>query len=643
MAKLPKAPKPTKPKKIKKRQRLRDAAREHLAKSLEDQLESSFGNLGKFVSKRITKVIAPKKPEAKDIRSKKKIEPKQVKKDQPILDSAKQVHDSVDVVIDTTNHSFVSLSKQVDVMGDAISSTIDNINKNLNRNLFSPGKQIGASGISPAGKSQINAARVHDDPIEKLIEKIKSAGKYLPMLGLLTRIGAVGITSYFLYNILEDAKSGKNSAEKDYGLSAATGAATGAALGSIVPLLGTGIGALAGGAAGLITAFINRNFFGEKSEENKPTEFKKIIFDANKIKFDISNELEFKQRIIDSPQKPPNAGFFNGIIDKMRGGAGGVGTINSGADAIRGGPGGVGSANQILGAGNGSQKKDGSSTNKTPVTNGPIKSNVPLQVQLNRPSRISGSVELEGKQYVFGSGGTGYGSIPYGSYPIGKFDTGAERASMGRSYRKDAFNLPMAIPDPKMGNIQGGNRLGILIHGSSGNDLDNIYTAGCLGISRDEWPKFKEHLLEYQKKHGPVVLDIGPNGARIRPANQVPKNQITSDPQEFIDKEGGKQAKITPATENKVIPPDERKPIHENNFIEPPKENSRQNLEPPPTPKKQETAPQVKNEQPQNDTKTKQSDYQDSRNDLDHRSERKVKMSDTFSQYFSVANNTEDA
>ena len=178
------------------------------------------------------------------------------------------------------------------------------------------------------------------------------------------------------------------------------------------------------------------------------------------------------------------------------------------------------------------------------VQNNPIATKVSPEVQNSRPSRFGGQVDLEGAKYTFGTGGTGLGSIPYGSHPIGKFDTGQERAAMGRSYTKDAFNLPMAIKDSKIGSTQGGNRLGILIHGSSGKTLDDIYTAGCLGISREQWPEFKKKLQEYQKKNGNIVLDVGPNGARIRPASDVPASQTTRDPQQFIQNEGGKQAPI---------------------------------------------------------------------------------------------------
>lgn len=161
--------------------------------------------------------------------------------------------------------------------------------------------------------------------------------------------------------------------------------------------------------------------------------------------------------------------------------------------------------------------------------------------QMKRGYHTGGKLTLGDREYTFGSGGAGLGSIPYGSHKIGKFDTGAERAAMGRSFRRDAFNLPMAINDPKIGATQGGKRLGILIHGSSGSTVDQILTHGCLGISKKDWPEFKKNLIDYQKKYGNLVLDIGPSGARIRSAKDVPQNQVTRDPSQFVAQEKGKE------------------------------------------------------------------------------------------------------
>jgi hypothetical protein len=42
----------------------------------------------------------------------------------------------------------------------------------------------------------------------------------------------------------------------------------------------------------------------------------------------------------------------------------------------------------------------------------------------------------------------------------------------------------------------------MVLHGTSSDDLDRMYTLGCFGIRHSEWPKFKQDLAAYKAAHG---------------------------------------------------------------------------------------------------------------------------------------------
>lgn len=139
-------------------------------------------------------------------------------------------------------------------------------------------------------------------------------------------------------------------------------------------------------------------------------------------------------------------------------------------------------------------------------------------------TRISGPMKVGDKIFEFASGGRNRGAVPFGTFPINGFTSGSQRAAAGNSYRKDAFPLPMAIPDKRVGD----NRMGILIHGSSSADIDQVLSSGCLAIPRDQWPIFKQELQALQQKEGPLAITISPEGAFIHKAGEVPARQIVS-------------------------------------------------------------------------------------------------------------------
>jgi hypothetical protein len=133
-------------------------------------------------------------------------------------------------------------------------------------------------------------------------------------------------------------------------------------------------------------------------------------------------------------------------------------------------------------------------------------------------NHIGGTINVEGEQYRFGSGGAHGGTsapIPYGDYPITPNTIGAWGAAHG------ALGINNnAINDPNIGRV----RRGIELHAGSS---DSLITEGCIAIAGARWPEFKAHVLAMIRKHGRVYLHVGPNGASITPSqrdNAVHKN-----------------------------------------------------------------------------------------------------------------------
>lgn len=155
-----------------------------------------------------------------------------------------------------------------------------------------------------------------------------------------------------------------------------------------------------------------------------------------------------------------------------------------------------------------------------------------------RKDYYGGTLRLEGQEYRFGTGGRKAGSVPFGPHDI----TGLRSWSNYPQFVNNSFEVKNMF-DPKLGRM----REGILIH--SQTELDKLYSAGCIAISREQWPKFKEHLLDYMKRtKGPITMTINPDGnAYIGPkgseptasvaevTNDLPKMPRNVDPKEAME------------------------------------------------------------------------------------------------------------
>lgn len=140
--------------------------------------------------------------------------------------------------------------------------------------------------------------------------------------------------------------------------------------------------------------------------------------------------------------------------------------------------------------------------------------------QADRPYRYQGQVTVGGETFGYATGGAGRGSMPYGDYPvnIGKGDIGGIGQRIGSVATVGGSSG--TIQDPK---FPGAPRVGIQIHPGSGRTLDQLYTQGCFGVPRAEWPRFKAALLREASSHPEGLnLSIGRDGiAQIHPRGQT--------------------------------------------------------------------------------------------------------------------------
>ena len=146
------------------------------------------------------------------------------------------------------------------------------------------------------------------------------------------------------------------------------------------------------------------------------------------------------------------------------------------------------------------------------------------RVAFTSPNRLQGTLQIGGLLFDFASGGAHRGNVPFGTYSIGEFTTGDQRRRTGHSYTRDAFPVGGQIPDKR---YPGAPRAGILIHEGSSGTINKVITSGCLGIPRTEWGAARDALIAMQKAKGPLVIDVTPNGAVVRPAKGYPKRQLT--------------------------------------------------------------------------------------------------------------------
>lgn len=132
--------------------------------------------------------------------------------------------------------------------------------------------------------------------------------------------------------------------------------------------------------------------------------------------------------------------------------------------------------------------------------------------------RTSGTITVNGRTYEFINGGSRRGSIPNGEYQIGRFTPGQQRAALGRSFTRDAFELSDVQDDSPRASKED-KRRGLLIHDARGG-----VTAGCIGIKGD-FEQFKRDLqVEMGRNGGKMTMSLGlPGGGGQAGGGITPK------------------------------------------------------------------------------------------------------------------------
>ena len=146
------------------------------------------------------------------------------------------------------------------------------------------------------------------------------------------------------------------------------------------------------------------------------------------------------------------------------------------------------------------------------------------------PYREQGTLTMEGKTYHYASGGAGRGATPPGSYPVNvatEYGGKGQLGDIGRRIGSVATvgGLGGTYKDPRYAEERGG----IQIHrGNATSDhLDRLQTEGCFGIAADEWPAYKAHLIDLNRRTpGGLRIDVDSKGR----AQIVPRSQKISMP-----------------------------------------------------------------------------------------------------------------
>jgi hypothetical protein len=130
------------------------------------------------------------------------------------------------------------------------------------------------------------------------------------------------------------------------------------------------------------------------------------------------------------------------------------------------------------------------------------------KTQVERKAVVQGSLSFEGGgTYHFGSGrpdDPDHPSTPLGSSEVGGLNP--HHVPGGVGYEMPALNNRL---DPKVGR----SRNGMVIHSSGHDDLERLYSHGCISIPKSEFPAFQQEMDNFKKSHGgKAYINIMPDG-----------------------------------------------------------------------------------------------------------------------------------
>lgn len=351
MAKQPRTPKPKLPKpKQPLGQRIRNEARSSIAKGL----TKNFGVLGTAIAKRYVVAAKPPRRRVPDPgkANQKAIPKKGIKKDAPIVDSvlesAKQVASTIDIVALNAGRSFAVATRQAQIMGDEVTAGLRDVNNMLNRMLYKPPQPpplppeaLGTPTSTSSQSVQADASGGGSTPFPIPVPSLKTMGILsiipgLKMLGLMSGQGGMSASREEMKKEIEKNNQRPEAVEAQKRADAMRG------------WLGKWFG---------WTGLFKDAPMPDKAEIGKDNVMFKMTYKAEKISFKSENAIKFKTR---SPVgagfiRPQSGGFFNKLADKMTGGPGGAGFFNNLADRMFGTgsqmPGGVNSGGATGSAG----------------------------------------------------------------------------------------------------------------------------------------------------------------------------------------------------------------------------------------------------------------------------------------------------
>ena len=132
----------------------------------------------------------------------------------------------------------------------------------------------------------------------------------------------------------------------------------------------------------------------------------------------------------------------------------------------------------------------------------------------------TGIIQIGDEQFEFGSGDRRgvYPSIPHGVYPI-------TSEYWSQSMQKPAFGLNNEDHTMGFDPLVGRKRTGIVIHTASTNDIERIYTKGCIGIPPNKWEGFRKALYKFKEKYGAAYLEVGKDGTPLRITSKPPTKE----------------------------------------------------------------------------------------------------------------------
>jgi hypothetical protein len=150
------------------------------------------------------------------------------------------------------------------------------------------------------------------------------------------------------------------------------------------------------------------------------------------------------------------------------------------------------------------------------------------QANAQRPYFYRNKLDINGKQFDFGTGGQQFASLPYGTYHVHPGAIGGIGRRIGAIAGISDSSDPgdNTVHDPNYRGAGGTNaRAGVEIHPDvSGGRLT---TNGCIGIAANQWGAFGREF-NIAKARGPLTLTIGPNGASITSPGETPRTQVAS-------------------------------------------------------------------------------------------------------------------